>query len=230
MPEDLRIGQTPRSIPSGNRLHTDIPFHISPASFDHSPTPGDHFVLSGTSHTGSQDPSSESRQSIDLTTSDHSSASRHSHSDLPWNPLIVQSSSGFAPLANSRNTATPNKPFPHYRSYSGSGTFHDSAIGTQSRYSQDESSSMTSGFEDMDNMKSYLSLNPPQPEEVYPASDQIDPQLEAVTQPTAQSSRPKRQPKSQRQTKSKEDLLCPHCGTAQKTPSDLKYVPHLCSL
>jgi hypothetical protein len=222
MPEDLRTGRTPRSIPSGNRLRTDIPFHISPASFDHSPTPGNHFVLSGTSNTGSQDPSSESRQSIDLTTGDHSSASRHSASDLPWNHLIAQSPSGSAPLANSRTLATPNKPFQHYRSYSGSGTFHDSALGTQSRYSQDESSSMTTGLEDMENMDPYFSFNPPQPEEVYPASDQIDPQLEEVTQPTTQSSRPKRQPKSQRQTKTKQDLLCSHCGAPQKTPSDLK--------
>lgn len=222
---DLRIGQTPRSIPSGNPLRTDLSSNIPTASFDDSPTSRNHFMISGPTHTGSQDPSSENRQSIDLT-GEHSSSSRRPNQDV-WTHLNTRTLSGNVDsrdeTINSRNPTTPNRSIHSYHRHSGPGTFNDSAYGTLSGFSQDESLSvMTSEFDGMENLDQYFLSSHPEPEEVRPAPDPDHHQLEAEGQPATAPARAKKQPKSQRQPRRREALVCVLCGAAQKTPSDLR--------
>lgn len=228
-PLDMRTETTPRSFPSGQPSRARISSHLAAFSGDRSFPSSDNYYLTRDSQPGSQNYSAGNRQSIDLS-SDPSSSTSHHRSDFPWTPLDATG----APTKSIRQTrptsytdylGTPSRlldPFPGFQ-HSG---FHDSAIGTISGPSQDERQTvLSSPLTDMDPSLTWYSGPEPQEVELQQEEDDLEEQgdrNESESQVGHGDDQPPSKQKTQRQSRSKEELTCDACGVVSKTPSDFK--------
>ena len=218
---EMHSGKTPRSLPSGFPMRSRHPSTVS-AAFSGDPNSSfpSNYTLSGDSQSGSQHSRTEIRQTIDLS-SDPSQGPLHFATDLPWNPVAAAEEPSGSISTNLPEFRTPNRILHPYTQFQNS-TFHDSAIGTITAPSHDETHSlMSSPLTDMDTHYNY---GYPQPQEVY---QNEEPEVRDVG--GAQIQPPQEQPvaraKIQRQQRTTEELTCETCAHVSKTPSDLKYVP-----
>lgn len=221
---DMRSDKTPRSVPSGHS-QSDPSFNFAAAFPGSLSLSSSHnYELLGDSHYGSQHPSSEARQSIDLS-GEHSRASHHPDPDLPWNPLQATEvpnkalSSGIRQFNSAHPPRTPKRNVHPFHDFSGPSSFHDSALGTLTGPSHDENQSLLSSpLTEMDHPFPYGLSIPSEPQDVCTVEDEEQPEPQAPTQ----VDQPRRAPRSQRQQRNKEELTCDDCGHKSKTPSDAK--------